>query len=164
MISSPHPYAALRCFTMPLQPVPRRSVSSVFSACRRWHSQAPRSTSSWQFCATPRAPLRSRPLRSPRIPLNLSRASFSTSSSLQHGDLQPPKPGEERTVTIVDKEGEGHKFEVADGDNLLDIAQANDLEMEGKSTHNWHCILSTNRNNRRMRRLLRLLDMSRYSD
>jgi len=34
-------------------------------------------------------------------------------------------------VTFVDKEGERHEFEVAKGDNLLDIAQANDLEMEG---------------------------------
>ncbi|OAL33161.1 hypothetical protein AYO20_07643 [Fonsecaea nubica] len=34
-------------------------------------------------------------------------------------------------VTFVDKEGDEHTFEVAEGDNLLDIAQANDLEMEG---------------------------------
>ena len=31
----------------------------------------------------------------------------------------------------MDKEGARHTFEVADGANLLDIAQANDLEMEG---------------------------------
>jgi len=36
-----------------------------------------------------------------------------------------------RKVTFIDKEGQSHTFEVADGDNLLDIAQANDLEMEG---------------------------------
>lgn len=36
-----------------------------------------------------------------------------------------------RTVTFIDKEGESHSFQVADGDNLLDIAQDNDLEMEG---------------------------------
>ncbi|KAJ4377473.1 mitochondrial matrix iron-sulfur protein [Neocucurbitaria cava] len=36
-----------------------------------------------------------------------------------------------RKVTFIDKDGESHTFEVADGDNLLDIAQANDLEMEG---------------------------------
>jgi hypothetical protein len=35
-------------------------------------------------------------------------------------------------VTFIDKEGEKHHFQVAEGDNLLDIAQANDLEMEGK--------------------------------
>lgn len=34
-------------------------------------------------------------------------------------------------VTIVDKDGDKHDFQVAEGDNLLDIAQANDLEMEG---------------------------------
>ena len=37
-----------------------------------------------------------------------------------------------RRVTFIDKEGDKHTFEVADGDNLLDIAQANELEMEGK--------------------------------
>lgn len=36
-----------------------------------------------------------------------------------------------RHVTFIDKEGEKHTFEVADGDNLLDIAQANEVEMEG---------------------------------
>lgn len=35
-------------------------------------------------------------------------------------------------VTFIDKDGERHTFEVAKGDNLLDIAQANDLEMEGE--------------------------------
>ncbi|EOO00234.1 putative 2fe-2s iron-sulfur cluster binding domain-containing protein [Phaeoacremonium minimum UCRPA7] len=34
-------------------------------------------------------------------------------------------------VTFIDKEGMEHKIAVAKGDNLLDIAQANDLEMEG---------------------------------
>jgi hypothetical protein len=34
-------------------------------------------------------------------------------------------------VTFVDKEGKKHTYEVAAGDNLLDIAQENDLEMEG---------------------------------
>ena len=34
-------------------------------------------------------------------------------------------------VTFIDKEGDEHNFEVSKGDNLLDIAQANDLEMEG---------------------------------
>ena len=36
-----------------------------------------------------------------------------------------------RRVTFVDKEGDEHTFEVADGDNLLDIAQSEELEMEG---------------------------------
>ena len=34
-------------------------------------------------------------------------------------------------VTFIDKDGEEYKFAVSEGDNLLDIAQANDLEMEG---------------------------------
>lgn len=34
-------------------------------------------------------------------------------------------------VTFIDKDGESHTYEVAEGDNLLDIAQENDLEMEG---------------------------------
>src|ERR1700759_3495267 len=36
-----------------------------------------------------------------------------------------------RKVTFIDKSGESHTFEVADGSNLLDIAQANDLDVEG---------------------------------
>ncbi|KAF2483540.1 electron transfer protein, partial [Neohortaea acidophila] len=56
---------------------------------------------------------------------------FSSTAVNNHGDLTPPRPGEERHVTFIDKEGQSHTFEVADGDNLLDIAQANDLEMEG---------------------------------
>lgn len=56
---------------------------------------------------------------------------FSSSVSRNHGHLTPPKPGEERHVTFVDKDQQSVTFTVADGDNLLDIAQANDLEMEG---------------------------------
>jgi ferredoxin len=37
-------------------------------------------------------------------------------------------------VTFIDKEGESHKIAVSEGDNLLDIAQDNDLEMEGMRT------------------------------
>lgn len=48
-----------------------------------------------------------------------------------HGDLEKPKPGEELHVTFITKDGEQIPFEVAEGDNLLDIAQANNLDMEG---------------------------------
>ena len=41
-------------------------------------------------------------------------------------------------MTFVDKEGEKHHFQVAEGDNLLDIAQANDLEMEGQFNFSSH--------------------------
>lgn len=34
-------------------------------------------------------------------------------------------------MTFIDKDGDEHKIAVSAGDNLLDIAQANDLEMEG---------------------------------
>lgn len=34
-------------------------------------------------------------------------------------------------MTFIDKDGDSYTFTVADGDNLLDIAQSNDLEMEG---------------------------------
>jgi ferredoxin len=34
-------------------------------------------------------------------------------------------------VTFIEKDGTENKFAVSEGDNLLDIAQANDLEMEG---------------------------------
>ncbi|OAX77019.1 hypothetical protein ACJ72_08687 [Emergomyces africanus] len=56
---------------------------------------------------------------------------FSPTAIASHGHIDPPKPGEELNVTFIDKDGEKHDFQVAKGDNLLDIAQANDLEMEG---------------------------------
>lgn len=73
--------------------------------------------------------------RTPTTPLSSSlhprRAAFHTSPLLQHNELTPPPPGQERKVTFIDKDGHDWTFEVADGDNLLDIAQSNDLEMEG---------------------------------
>lgn len=74
---------------------------------------------------------------------------------MDHGHITPPKPGEEYVtalaavyidihfytkmlsffrrinVSFIDKDGEKYDFQVSEGDNLLDIAQANDLEMEG---------------------------------
>ena len=49
---------------------------------------------------------------------------FSTTSSRSHGHLDAPKPGQERKVTFVDKEGDEHTYVVADGDNLLDIGMS----------------------------------------
>ncbi|KAI9775953.1 MAG: mitochondrial matrix iron-sulfur protein [Candelina submexicana] len=60
-----------------------------------------------------------------------ARRRFSISVPFGHGHLDPPKPGKELHVTIVDQDSKEHTFEVAEGDNLLDIAQANDLDMEG---------------------------------
>ncbi|KAK9588055.1 mitochondrial matrix iron-sulfur protein [Aspergillus fumigatus] len=66
-----------------------------------------------------------------RKTFNSPRRSFSITARVQHGHVTPPKPGEELHVSFIDKDGQKHDFEVAEGDNLLDIAQANDLEMEG---------------------------------
>jgi ferredoxin len=60
-----------------------------------------------------------------------SRRAFSSSPAARHAHLDKPKPGEELHVTFIDKDNHSHTFEVSPGDNLLDIAQANDLEMEG---------------------------------
>ncbi|KAL4915616.1 2Fe-2S ferredoxin-type domain-containing protein [Aspergillus aurantiobrunneus] len=57
--------------------------------------------------------------------------SFSITTTMRHGHITPPKPGEEINVTFIDKDGGRYDFQVSEGDNLLDIAQANDLEMEG---------------------------------
>jgi len=48
-----------------------------------------------------------------------------------HEHLSPPKPGEELFVTFIDKEGVEHTYAVSKGDNLLDIALDNNLDMEG---------------------------------
>lgn len=56
---------------------------------------------------------------------------FSTTPASRHGHIDTPKPGEEIWVTFIDKEGDEHKVAANKGDNLLDVAQAHDLEMEG---------------------------------
>lgn len=56
---------------------------------------------------------------------------FSTTSYRLHGHIKKPKPGEELKITFITKDGEQLTFEVAEGDNLLDIAQAHNLDMEG---------------------------------
>lgn len=56
---------------------------------------------------------------------------FSSTPPRRHGHVEPPKPGQELWVTFIDKDGQDHKVAVSKGDNLLDIAQAHDLEMEG---------------------------------
>lgn len=60
-----------------------------------------------------------------------ARRTFSATRAVAHGDWSPPKAGEELYVTFIDKEGDEHKIAVSKGDNLLDVAQANDIEMEG---------------------------------
>lgn len=65
-----------------------------------------------------------------RMNLGLGRA-FSATSYSSHGHLHKPKPGEELHITFIDKEGQQFTYEVAEGDTILDIAQANNLDMEG---------------------------------
>lgn len=60
-------------------------------------------------------------------------------SAVGHGHFEPPKPGEELWVTFVDKDGDEHKLAVNEGDNLLTVAQANDIEMEGACEGSLSC-------------------------
>ncbi|CAD1809655.1 2Fe-2S iron-sulfur cluster binding domain family protein [Candida parapsilosis] len=57
--------------------------------------------------------------------------SLHTSPILSHGHLHTPKPGEELHITFITKDGNQYTYEVAEGDNILDIAQAHNLDMEG---------------------------------
>ena len=97
------------------------------TTCNRFQSRT------FSICRQHEAEIRARKsrLRTHIRALEQSRRRFSTSLQSYHGHIDPPKPGEELHVTFIDKDGDGHTFEVAQGDNLLDIAQANDLEMEG---------------------------------
>ncbi|CAI7616621.1 unnamed protein product [Penicillium palitans] len=72
-----------------------------------------------------------RSLQSPWQGYNTSRRAFSVTAQAAHGHITPPKAGEEINLTFIDKDGTKIDLQVAEGDNLLDIAQANDLEMEG---------------------------------
>ncbi|ROW01983.1 hypothetical protein VMCG_05546 [Cytospora schulzeri] len=61
----------------------------------------------------------------------LAARAFTTTPTRKHGHVDPPKAGEEIWVTFIDKDGDEHKIAASKGDNLLDVAQAHDLEMEG---------------------------------
>lgn len=56
---------------------------------------------------------------------------ISTSRVALHGHVHKPNPGEELHVTFITKEGTQIPLEVAEGDNLMDIAQANGIDIEG---------------------------------
>jgi hypothetical protein len=88
------------------------------------------------------------------------RRRFSTKAALSHGHIDPPKPGEELYVTFIDKEGDEHKFAVSKGDNLLDIAQANDLEMEGRRFQRSFPQTALTPSSRSMWRFMRLFHVS----
>lgn len=57
--------------------------------------------------------------------------SFHGSMTQMHGHVHKPNPGEELHVTFITKDGNQVPLEVAEGDNLMDIAQANHLDVEG---------------------------------
>ncbi|KAM0258813.1 hypothetical protein ACHAQJ_003655 [Trichoderma viride] len=108
-----------------------RSLARLSQAgCRRISStQAPHRGLTASASASLQCAPTLRALRSLQLPL--SHRAFSTTTQQRHGHVTPPKAGEELWVTFIDKDGEEHRFAVSAGDNLLDIAQANDLEMEG---------------------------------
>ena len=108
----------------------RHPIRTVDGVC----SQIISPTRSYSICQRHAAQIRARKIsiRSYIRTLEQSRRKFSTSPPQRHGHIDPPKPGEELHIGIIDKEGDRHDFEVSEGDNILDIAQANDLEMEGR--------------------------------
>lgn len=79
-----------------------------------------------------RAAVRARPVsRMPRVVFPVAVRPFSVTPIRGHGHLHTPNPGEELHITFITKDGQQHSFEVAEGDNILDIAQAHNLDMEG---------------------------------
>lgn len=74
--------------------------------------------------ARPRHPAEAR-RRVCQAPTVSSQACFQPTNSWGLGELR------RLWVTFIDKEGKEVKLAVSQGDNLLDIAQAHDLEMEG---------------------------------
>ncbi|TPX34847.1 hypothetical protein SmJEL517_g02612 [Synchytrium microbalum] len=53
------------------------------------------------------------------------------SLSLRHGGLEKPKPGEGFKVTYITPENEHITVESKAGQNLLDLAHANNIDLEG---------------------------------
>ena len=83
-------------------------------------------------------PPKSQTMSPSRLPNNPQRAippprrKLSTTPSLFHGHIDPPAPGEESlSVTFLLKDSTPHTVSVRPGTNLLDIAQSEDLDMEG---------------------------------
>ncbi|ODV58634.1 adrenodoxin [Ascoidea rubescens DSM 1968] len=65
------------------------------------------------------------------IPRRTFQRLFSSSMINFHGHIHKPKPGEELHITFVTKDGKAFTYEVAEGDTIMDIAQAHGLDMEG---------------------------------
>ncbi|KAE8159882.1 2Fe-2S ferredoxin-type domain-containing protein [Aspergillus tamarii] len=96
-----------------------------------YSSQSPRVTGPNQYSLHAKRPGFTMSQRRSWNGLSPECRSFSVTAVVQHGHITPPKPGEELNISFIDKDGEKYDFQVSEGDNLLDIAQANDLEMEG---------------------------------
>lgn len=119
----------------------RQCTSTLLRCCRTAtqdttpiRSQLRQYTSRRTLTSTTPSPFAARQSRQQQASLLTSRErrrAFTTTPTRPHNALTPPKPGQERHITFIDKTGQPVTFEVGDGDNLLDIAQANDLEMEG---------------------------------
>ncbi|KAK0727828.1 2Fe-2S ferredoxin-type domain-containing protein [Lasiosphaeria miniovina] len=121
----PRPRLAQGLRSLRLVPrLPSGCIAQQQARCNSRLSAAPR-------LAIPGCSPRLATSRDSRLSLRFQPRLFSTSSALSHGHVDPPKPGEELYVTFIDKEGLEYKLAVSKGDNLLDIAQAHDLEMEG---------------------------------
>ncbi|KAI6249254.1 Adrenodoxin, mitochondrial [Erysiphe necator] len=75
--------------------------------------------------------------QSSRLPEN--QRMFVKSTRYSHGHWKPPKAGEEIFVTFIDKDGAEHRTAANLGDNLLTIAQGNDIEMEGACEGSCSC-------------------------
>ncbi|KAJ6107610.1 hypothetical protein N7523_008933 [Penicillium sp. IBT 18751x] len=108
--------------------VPKATGELGLAQSRRYISHSPKTAgvaNSSRWMSTQKS------LRSSSHGWKLAQRSFSATAHVAHGHITPPKPGEEINVTFVEKDGNEVKLQVAEGDNLLDIAQANDLEMEG---------------------------------
>ncbi|RAL01986.1 ferredoxin family 2Fe-2S iron-sulfur cluster binding protein [Aspergillus ibericus CBS 121593] len=112
--------------------LPKTGESICRSQSKRFLSSSSPAQSS-RFLGSSRLSINARRsfLNQPSWSAPSGRRSFSVTAAAQHGHITPPKPGEEINVTFIDKDGVKIDLQVSEGDNLLDIAQANDIEMEG---------------------------------
>ncbi|KAL8414417.1 hypothetical protein RB594_005596 [Gaeumannomyces avenae] len=129
-MSAPSLFA--QCLRGSRGPLARASASRASPLTRTFRTSSS-SNSSDSSCSSSSGPIRPRASQGVKSRISTSTPArlLSTTSPRLHGHVTPPKPGEELWVTFIDKEGQEVKLAVSKGDNLLDIAQAHDLEMEG---------------------------------
>ncbi|KAF9905664.1 hypothetical protein EC991_001495 [Linnemannia zychae] len=70
-------------------------------------------------------------LISPTIRSNWATAPFSTNSGVQFSKRGRPGPGEGFTVNFIMQDGEEISVQAHEGESLLDVAWANDIDIEG---------------------------------